>query len=286
MANKSTDKKCEIIWEQKTYEKKQKQVMKCTMNHGDCISGTQVDMDAIQHEGTGLIWSEDDNKVHVGYRAVWNYNANTLAHNMALHYGGKAFGETAKMYLHSDFAATFKDLWTYNAMKVLNQMWIVDGDVSAGIRFEYDFTKKNIDALRFEGQYNIDKDSAVWGHVAYKNKFAALAYDNTFTMAKVAIRHTSMLTASWDEKVKQFYGTPVGFRFGSEAKISKDMKVVSNWGFSSQLFFNCNMTTTVKKNWDLGVHFHYKGDRQGQGSSPIESGLELHYKCDDLFTDM
>jgi len=46
------------------------------------------------------------------------------------------------------------------------------------------------------------------------------------------------------------------------------------------------MTTTIKKNWDLGVHFHYKGDRQGKGTSPVDVGYELHYKCDDLFTDM
>jgi len=74
-----------------------------TMDHGDCRTGTQIDLEAVQHEGTGLIWSEGENKAHLGYRMIWNYTKKSLAHNMALHYGGKAFGETAKMYLHSDW---------------------------------------------------------------------------------------------------------------------------------------------------------------------------------------
>lgn len=55
------------------------------------------------------------------------------------------------------------------------------------------------------------------------------------------------------------------------------------------MFFNCNMNTEIKKNWMLGVHFHYKGTNRNRKVaekevSPIDCGFELHYKCDDLFT--
>jgi len=169
---------------------------------------------------------------------------------------------------------------------VLNQLWIVDGDVSAGVRCGYNFTKKDMDVLRIEGQYNIDKESAVWGHLDYKNKFAALAYDHTYTLAKVNMKNTAMLTGSWEAGVKQFMGTPIGFRIGNDMKFSKDMKCTSNFGFSKQAFFNFNFMTTIQKNYDLGVHAHFLNDRVGvEGKAPMAVGVDLHYKCEDLFTE-
>lgn len=142
MANKSTNKNMDIVWEQKDTADKTKKVCKVTMKHGDCISAGAVDLDTIAQEGTGLVWKDGDNKVHVSGKSVWNYNKNTLCNSMAFHYGGKAFGETAKAYLHSDFTGNFSQAMAFQNANVLNQWWIVDGDVSAGVRTQYDFTTK------------------------------------------------------------------------------------------------------------------------------------------------
>jgi hypothetical protein len=90
---------------------------------------------------------------------------------------------------------------------------------------------------------------------------------------------------------KQMMDTPVGFRLGSEAQFSKEMKIVSNYGFSDRAFFNCNMQTAMKKNWNVGVHFHFDNKRcakaeEGKAAqNPIQLGFDLHYKCDDLLSD-
>jgi hypothetical protein len=184
--------------------------------------------------------------------------------------------------LQTDITGNFSDKMVYANANVLNQWWIIDGDVSAGVRHQYDFTKKETSAARVEAQYTINKTQAVWGHFNIQNKFAALAFDNCMDMAGVQFKNTLMLTYMHGNKAC-FMNTPVGFRVGSECQLSKEMKVVSNWGYSTRAWFNANMNATMKKNFNVGVHIHFDDDREAE--KKIECGLELHYKCDDLLGD-
>lgn len=231
---------------------------------------------------------------HFGMKSVWNYEKNTVVNHAALHYGGKAFGDTARAFLHTDIAAKFNDFKDFDSAAMLNQWWIVDGDVSAGLRWEHCLKENNLmnpKALRIEGQYNLSKTEAVWAHFAFVNKFAALAYDWTWRQAGVDWRTTAMLTCclqkaksgegdSAVENYQQFMNSPFGFRFGWDAQISKQMKVIANWGWSSRYFFNIVMNTEFKKNFTVGLHFHYDHDKRSSG--PINLGFDVHYKCDDL----
>jgi len=219
-------------------------------------------------------------------KSVWNYAANTTVNYASLHYGGKAFGDTARAFLHTDVAAKFNDLTNFDSAAMLNQWWLVDGDVTVGLRWEHCLKENNLmnpKAVRLEGQYNLSKTDAVWGHVAFVNKFAALAYDHVVRLAGIDWRTTTMLTCAWEksgEAYQQLRGTPFGFRIGQDAQFSKQMKVVSNWGFSNRFFFNCVMNTEMKKNFMVGVHFHYDHNKRSNG--PINLGFDIHYKCDDL----
>jgi len=281
--NKSDDGKADIVWEKKyCCGDKEKSVFRIDMNHGDCRTSSQVDADNLQQEATGVAYKEDGNTVSVGMKNVWNYNASTTQNHFMVHYAGKAFGETAKAFLMSDLQVKCTDFTKFASANVTNQWWIQDGDMQAGVRWVYDFTKKDLDVARFEAQYNIDKSTAVWCHLALKNKYAALAYDYSYTLCNIAIRNTAMINGTWGEK-KQFMNTPVGFRFGNEFNFSKDMSCVSNFGYSTQFFFNMNMKTKLTKNWNTGVHFHHAQSRVGDATrkTPINVGIELWYKCDE-----
>jgi hypothetical protein len=106
----------------------------------------------LTEEGTGVIYNEDGNKVHIGAKGTYEFKSGNVTSNVALHYGGKAFGETAKAFIHTDFATKFIDN-KYSEAAVLNQWWIVDGDVSAGLRWEHAIGKAVTapSALRLEG---------------------------------------------------------------------------------------------------------------------------------------
>jgi len=116
-----------------------------------------------------------------------------------------------------------------------------------------------------------------------------VAYDWSFDLAKVTWRNTFMLT--YKHGAKQFMESPVGFRVGSESQFSKEMKIVSNFGYSNRAFFNCNMMASLKKNFMFGVHFHFDENRTAKPAEgekekyPVQFGLDLHYKCDDLLSD-
>jgi len=61
------------------------------------------------------------------------------------------------------------------------------------------------------------------------------------------------------------------------------MTVCSNFGYSTRVFMNCNMQTTMKKNYHVGVHTHFDDNRKA--GDKLQIGLELWYKCDDLLGD-
>lgn len=147
---------------------------------------------------------------------VWKYADSSTQNHFMLHYAGKAFGETAKAFMMTDFKVGCTNFYNYASANVTNQWWIQDGDVQAGVRWVFDFKTKEFDAARLEAQYTIDKSTSVWGHVALKNKFAGLAYDYSYTLCNLNIKNTFMLTGTWKEGMKQFMDTPVGFRYGNE----------------------------------------------------------------------
>ena len=70
------------------------------MRHGDCVSAAAIDLESVANEGTGLLWADGENKIHMSAKNVWNWNNRTICNSMAFHYGGKAFGDTAKAFLH------------------------------------------------------------------------------------------------------------------------------------------------------------------------------------------